>query len=128
MLSLFLPVVTGCWLDGGDLCTFLTPTVRKGSGRDRGQGEPGFWGHRDTAFSCHHPRDPRLTAGTEPGGAGTAPASPVAAEGFDGRGFVWTFSFKDKGAGKMLYFQSLLPPVEAIFPPVFFPLSSIRGL
>lgn len=83
MLSLFLPVVTGCWLDGGDLCTSLTPTVRKGSGRDRGQGDRGFWGHRDTAFSCQHPRDARLTPGTEPGGAGTAPASPVAPEGFD---------------------------------------------
>lgn len=66
----------------------VTPIAHEGSGRGRGQGEPGSWGHGDTVLSCKGPHDARLTQGTEPGGPGTAPASPVAAEGF-GRGLCF---------------------------------------
>lgn len=117
MVSLFLPVVIGGWLDGGDLCTSLTPIERKGSGRDQGPGKPGSWGHGDTALSCQHPHDACLRQGTEPGGPGVAPASPVAAEVFDGGLCSGPFHLKIKEQEKRSLSSLCFLQSRLFFPP-----------
>lgn len=79
----------------------------------------GSGAHGDTG---QHPHDALLTQGTEPRGASVAPASLVAAEGFDGGLCSGPIHFSIKEREKRLIFQLLLPPSEAIFfPPSFSP-------